>query len=62
MEKSKHIKNVLVAPIHKVLAFGTLFFHAALVHSGCPLTERPGCAKDFQNKRSSEYMNYMSIG
>ena len=29
-----------------MLAFGPPFFHTALVHSGCPLTERPGCPKD----------------
>ena len=46
LKKYKHITNVLVAPLQKVLAFGPLFFHTALEHPGCPLTERPGCPKD----------------
>ena len=38
-----------------MLAFGPLFFHTALEHSGCPLTERPGCPKDMMCLLSLTY-------
>ena len=38
LKKCKHIKDFGSSPT-KVLAFGPMSFHTALVHSGCPLTE-----------------------